>query len=206
LLCLLFYSVLIVCVSDLVIWDSHPLTLGVTPLQVYIDGIAQLNNPNSKLKAAELQAPPTPPNFNEEIKGTLAHDGLPPLNIQNITFQKIVFTNVSALWLKNGYSVEQVHEDTPLLVVVKNGQVECAGHCSDSLDAECVVIDLWGGSIFPALVATNAQLGLQEIRSESSTNDGRIIDPLSVTEVPDIIRGSVPRAMDGLQFGARDAL
>jgi hypothetical protein len=189
-----------------VIWDSHPLTLGATPLQVYIDGIAQLDNPTSKLKAAELQIPPTPPNFDQETKETLAHDGLPPLNIENITSQKIVFTNVSALWLKNGYSVEQVYEDAPLHVVVKDGRVECAGHCSDSLDSDSMMIDLRGGSIFPALVATDTQLGLQEIRSESSTNDGSIIDPLSVTEVPDIIRDAVPRAMDGLQFGGRDAL
>ena len=34
---------------DIVIWESYPLALGVTPRQVYIDGIPQLDHPNSKL-------------------------------------------------------------------------------------------------------------------------------------------------------------
>ena len=30
---------------DIVIWDSHPLALGATPRQIYIDGAHQLENP-----------------------------------------------------------------------------------------------------------------------------------------------------------------
>ena len=37
---------------DIVIWDWHPLALGATPRQVYIDGIPQLEKPQ------ELNKPP----------------------------------------------------------------------------------------------------------------------------------------------------
>ncbi|KAN0081191.1 hypothetical protein V8E55_008815 [Tylopilus felleus] len=35
-------SLLAISISDLAIWDSHPLALGATPVQVFIDGIPQL--------------------------------------------------------------------------------------------------------------------------------------------------------------------
>ncbi|CAG8624366.1 10135_t:CDS:2, partial [Scutellospora calospora] len=35
--------------ADVVVWDSYPLELGATPLEVYIDGIPQFNTPSSVL-------------------------------------------------------------------------------------------------------------------------------------------------------------
>jgi hypothetical protein len=194
--------------ADIVIWDSHPLSLGATPLQVYIDGIAQLENPTSKLKPFEYQSIPPSPNFDKEAKETLVHDGLPPLNINNVTTKRVIFKNVSGLWVKDGYAVQELARSgqAPLTVVVEDGQITCSGECSSELmDKSSVTIDLEGGSIFPALVASGTGLGLGEIALEASTSDGSIFDPLSVV-TPEIIKGVVPRALDGLQFGTRDAL
>lgn len=58
----------------------------------------------------------------------------------------------------------------------------------------------------PALVSFGSPLGLQEISGEPSTYDGVVFDAFG--EVPAIIGGdqSVIRAVDGLQYGTRDAL
>ena len=45
---------------DIVIWDSHPLALGATPRQVYIDGIPQLENPQELTKLSKFQTLPKP--------------------------------------------------------------------------------------------------------------------------------------------------
>ena len=49
-------------------------------------------------------------------------------------------------------------------------------------------------------------MGLNHIDQEESTNDGSVSSPLSL-EPPRILgKGSVIRAVDGLQFATRDAL
>ena len=66
-------------ITDVVLWDSHPLTLGATPQQVWIDGIPQLATPYTITKPSAFQQVPKVPNFDDEVKQTLEYDGLPPL-------------------------------------------------------------------------------------------------------------------------------
>jgi hypothetical protein len=55
-------------------------------------------------------------------------------------------------------------------------------------------------------VSFGSPLGLEHIVAEDSTNDGTIYDPL-VRAVPKVLDADVmARAVDGLQFGSRDAL
>jgi imidazolonepropionase-like amidohydrolase len=53
--------------ADIVLWDSHPLSLGATPSQVFIDGIPQLEGMKLE-KPAALQAAPKTPKFSKEAK------------------------------------------------------------------------------------------------------------------------------------------
>ena len=46
---------------DFIIWDSHPLALGATPRQVYIDGIPQLEKPQELNKPSKFQTLPKTP-------------------------------------------------------------------------------------------------------------------------------------------------
>ena len=57
--------------ADLVIWDSHPLSLGATPKQVIIDGIPQLPTPYIVEKPDAFQVAPKVPNFDKEAKETV---------------------------------------------------------------------------------------------------------------------------------------
>ena len=57
--------------ADLVIWDSHPLALGATPIQVIIDGIPQLPARFVVEKPHSFQVVPKVPNFDKEADQTV---------------------------------------------------------------------------------------------------------------------------------------
>ncbi|THH10380.1 hypothetical protein EW145_g1372 [Phellinidium pouzarii] len=201
---------------DIVLWDSHPLQLGATPMQVFIDGIAQLESPYVVEKSPSLQSIPETPNFDKETKETINHEGLPPLTSQQIITDAIVaFTNVSNIWLRD-HDVRQIKElgfagDSPGVVVVESGEIICAGSaaaCALHLtSADVTTFDLRGGSISPGLVSCGTYLGLQEISMEKSTVDGVVYDGFS-EKMPKILGGedAVIRAADGLMFATRNML
>ncbi|KAH9846908.1 carbohydrate esterase family 9 protein [Lenzites betulinus] len=201
--------------EDLVLWDSHPLALGATPQQVWIDGIAQLEAPHLLFKPAAFQKPPVTPNFDKEAKEAVEYDGLPPLEPKPAKARTVIFTNVSSVYLREDGAVLEAYSarDGPGTVAVRDGKLSCTGGrlsaCASAAgnedDAEFV--DLEGGAISPGLVSTGSPLGLEAIHQEPSTQDGYVLDPLTQV-VPEIAGGSgaVIRAADGLQFGTRDAL
>ncbi|KIJ15978.1 hypothetical protein PAXINDRAFT_99322 [Paxillus involutus ATCC 200175] len=198
--------------ADLVIWDSHPLALGATPMQVFIDGIPQLEVSFAS-KKDESQAAPVTPNFDEEAKAAVEYVGLPPLKPTQITSGGVLFRNVSSMWRRDEYGVHPVFQARSAAdegtVLVENGEITCVGSmgsCNSWVDEGLHVVNLEGGSITPALVSAGSAIGLQEITFESSTSDGPVFDPLE-GPIPSVLgEGSIIRAVDGLMFGTRDAL
>lgn len=196
------------------IWDSHPLALGATPIQVFIDGISQLESPYISDKPPAFQKSPKVPNFDKETQLTLEYDGLPPLrSIKGA--ELVVFTNVSNVFVRTSGTVREIYSATAIaggIVVSRNGRLTCTGDQSACLtdavlgsDSEPFFVDLKGGSIEPALTSYGAPLGLEHINQEPSTNDGFAFEPLS-HRVPKILGGSIVRAVDGLLFDTCDAL
>ncbi|KAK0497265.1 hypothetical protein EDD18DRAFT_148225 [Armillaria luteobubalina] len=201
--------------ADIVVWDSHPLAIGATPKQVYIDGIAQIEKPYSYPKPTVLQSVPKTPNFDEEAAETLKHDGLPPLETKQTTSETVVFVNVSDVYIRDGRTVErrfsvQRSKEAGVLVV-EAGKIVCVGVKATCLAEnayhDAVVVDLVGGSVAPGFVSFGSALGLSHISGEASTNDGPVIGPL-LSNVPSILGGdgAIIRASDGLQFASRDSL
>jgi imidazolonepropionase-like amidohydrolase len=123
----------------------------------------------------------------------------------------VLFINVAAVWVKHYGDDAMGNSEGDLRVVgIRNGQIACIGprrNCSDALSADATVVDLNGGDLTTGLVASSAALGLAEIALEPSTTDGVVADPL-LANVPQILGGeqSLIRAVDGLQFGTRNAL
>ncbi|KAI0692924.1 composite domain of metallo-dependent hydrolase [Cerioporus squamosus] len=205
--------------TDIVLWDSHPLALGATPQQVWIDGIPQLSLPHTQSKPASFQDVPKVPNFDHEAKETLDHDGLPPLEPRSSLNGTVVFANVSSVFLRIAYDVgvSEVASrgDEALWVVVRSGKLVCASElatdCVQSAlhrrDEPATLIDLEGGSISPGLTTFGSALGLGEIMSEASTQDGVAPDGL-LSGAPGLAGGSgaLIRAEDGLVFNTRHAL
>lgn len=154
------------------------------------------------------------PNFDREVKETLEYDGLPPLRSEKLS-KSVMFTNVSSIYKATALGIEQLRptaDEGPLAAVVsESGKISCLGSYNSCSSAGILtgtsVIDLRGGSIAPAFVAFGSPFGLQEIDREMSTGDEIIFDPL-FKPVPQIIGGdtSIMHALDGLEFGTRDAL
>ncbi|KAJ3553840.1 hypothetical protein NM688_g3408 [Phlebia brevispora] len=197
--------------ADIVIWDSHPLSLGATPSQVFIDGIPQISFPSILTKPTSLQKAPATPDFEQEIKDAVKHEGLPPLTPLRTRSDVVLFTNVSNLWLRDATNsvwnvFENLMEWGPGEVVVHDGRILCHGITSGcaAYSADATVVDLQRGSLQPGLVTAGSALGLQEIGMEETTTDGAIYNPLG-SDVPSLALG-LPRAVDGLMYGTRDAL
>ena len=202
--------------EDLVIWDSHPLALGATPAQVFIDGIPQLDGPYVIPKPEAFQDLPKVPNFDLEAQEAVVFEGLPPLLPKRAPTDIILFTNVNNVILPRRGDPAEVYSslgDEVGVVVVRNGDIICYGAevtCAldDLTEGERVrVVDLQGGTVSPGLMTYGSPLGLQEIEAEPSTGDGTVFDPLT-GRVPKLLGGdiSIVRAVDGLQFASRDSL
>uniref|UniRef100_A0A8H8CQ82 Amidohydrolase-related domain-containing protein n=1 Tax=Psilocybe cubensis TaxID=181762 RepID=A0A8H8CQ82_PSICU len=203
--------------KDLVIWDSHPLALGATPVQVLIDGVLQLQTPHITHKPSAFQKSPKVPNFDDEARRVVEYEGLPPLSPSRIFHDTtVVFKNVNSVYYVKDRSIGKLQTSASHLgsmtVVTRNGIIVCHGsdiECMglDLKDTIMEVVDLEGGSLSPALVSFGYPLGLVNIRMEPSTNDGSLFDPL-LGIIPKVLGGdtTVIRAFDGLQFGTRNAL
>ena len=148
-----FFLYILRRLPDIVVWDSHPLALGATPKQVYIDGIPQLTHPFTAEKPASFQRAPKTPNFDKEAEDALKYDGLPPLEPRGAV-ANVLFTNVSSVYLRSGAVVREVFSASSVrgsgVVAVRNGEVVCSGEedaCSQDLDLNVERINLEGGSI-----------------------------------------------------------
>lgn len=206
---------------DVVMWDSHPLSLGATPAQVFIDGIPQLKDPHVLHKPDGLQRSPRTPNFDREARETVEFDGLPPLRRHHrfVNGEIIKLVNVSTVWAMNdmndyhpslddtvpGASHDVFLQDGTVICVTKMGsRCDVNGDLSTQAIHE---INLQGGALLPGLVSFGAPLGLEEIAQEPSTNDGSVPDALTGS-VPAIAGGTnaIIRAVDGLAFNGRNLL
>ena len=141
--------------ADIIIWDSHPLAIGATPKQVFIDGVAQIEDSFTAEKPEALQQAPKTPNFDKETADTIEYDGLPPLEPEVSTTGTVVFANVSDVYIRNGDSIELSFSASstsgPGAVVVRSGKIICAGTEStclvDDLRTNAIIRDLAGGSV-----------------------------------------------------------
>lgn len=202
--------------ADIAVWDSHPLALGATPKQVFIDGIEQLKSPFTAAKPEAFQKSPRTPNFDSEAEDAVKYNGLPPLAPGKSLKKRVVFTNVSSLTVRAKHSSDGLlssfssSENKFGNVIIENGRIACAGSqtsCSLLLTdhSSYETVDLKGGSIFPSLVSYGSPLGLEEISAESSTSDGRVYD-IFEKDPPHALHSSLIHAADGLRFGTRNAL
>lgn len=203
---------------DVVIWDSHPLALGATPQQVFIDGIPQLEKPHTNRKPAVSQTAPNVPNFDKEREAVLQHDGLPPLKPAK-TVKNVIFENVRTVFLRDSETNAIVEADLPdryndTVVIVRDGKMICIAIRASCLTSDILAspssyeyVDLEGGSISPSLVTFGSDLGIAEIASEKSTQDGTVLDPFK-KDIPSILGGDglVIQAVDGLVYATRNAL
>ncbi|KAG0207829.1 hypothetical protein BGX33_006607 [Mortierella sp. NVP41] len=168
--------------ADLVIWEKHPLSLGAHPLQVYIDGIAQIKNVDPE-EWTEQESPllfkKSPELVVPKVKDACSPDA-----------KDGIFTGIKKIIREEG---EEVSSRAELVVVVENGEVVCSGLCRRHLGNKSTPeYDLGGeGVVLPSIFSVGTPLlGLMEIPLERKTGDGTLN-----------LNDQVINAADGLKFG-----
>ncbi|GAA5986559.1 hypothetical protein JCM5350_001371 [Sporobolomyces pararoseus] len=203
--------------ADIVLWSSHPLSLGATPSQVIIDGILQLDKP----QALELPTEKEIERRNGPQIASVPKAKENPLEEQDDGFdfenksqrgkewvETVKFVGVKEVFVKQGTEIVDLannYDDSLLEVVVSGNKIECVAQtCSDFTTRTLKVVDLQGGSLLPSFYAYGPALGLSDITSEKSTSDAKVFDSLTHGELSRSQRslGAV-RAIDGLSFGGK---
>ena len=187
--------------ADIVVWDSHPLSVGATPLQVYIDGRATLDakkvaesQPKTFAeKKSTLEAPKQrkvlPFDVKEELCGSV--DG---------TIGKIIITGIKESFLDHHPVVQSGTNPSNLTMVIQDGSIVCFGNECASATSEDTVIALDDGYVLPGLTAVSVSLGLLEIPSEERTSDGRVSTQSSGSNAEDVVYAKYGVHLDGKNF------
>ncbi|EOD49096.1 putative amidohydrolase family protein [Neofusicoccum parvum UCRNP2] len=150
--------------ADVVVWDSDPLSVGATPVQVWIDGTAQYEDPYLLNKSRSDPIDSSKPLTRSTEDLDVTED------------ENVVFTGVRRSLLPGfEQAVEGAGESTN--VVITNGKVACVGACDAELQAAAAkkvrTVKLQNGYLSPSFTILGSVLGLSEISAEADTVDGR---------------------------------
>lgn len=162
--------------ADVVLWSAHPLSLGATPQQVWIDGVAQLAesfppaSPGDDELARKNGPPPASLRADYDPTREQEDDGFDWLNPGETqrrkkpeVVERVKFVNVGEVLLKDGQQpLESDGAERPFEVVVEDGKIVCMrDECVTA--AEVKTVDLKNGSLLPTLVTFGSALGLTDI-------------------------------------------
>ncbi|KAH6610386.1 hypothetical protein Trco_000406 [Trichoderma cornu-damae] len=190
--------------ADIVVWDSHPLSNGATPLQVFVDGRAQLDESQVKESTGttftatahagdanatiEPQARYEVSDEQRESTCSQAYEADQSFIIDGI--QRAFVDNYPEL----AAELAQNDDDDPLRLVVESGEISCLGPAAVCAQAgsklelagkKALRLSLRNGHVLPGLTAVARALGISEIATLDSAGDGQassqnIGDPESV--------------------------
>ncbi|CAG8948765.1 hypothetical protein HYFRA_00001887 [Hymenoscyphus fraxineus] len=160
--------------ADLVIWNSHPLLVGATPLQVYIDGRATLD-PKTVAEAGVLSQ-------DHGARSPIMKKVLTASEKENICGEvekpgvRVTVTGIRKSYLHEHDEVEGMDEGN-LTMIVEAGKILCFGSsqkCLSESSEAGPTINLQNGYLSPGLKAVSVSLGLSEITMEDTSADGSI--------------------------------
>lgn len=143
--------------ADIALWDSDPLSVGATPVQVWIDGTAQFEDPVS------LKKPDAKPIDQDQA--------LEPSEGPATSHKNVVFTGITQNLLPG---MENTRIEDRTTVVIKDGKIECVGACVHAIASlsSAKTISLRNGHLAPPATVFASYLGVEEISAEEVTNDG----------------------------------
>ncbi|KAI1361514.1 amidohydrolase [Xylaria arbuscula] len=165
--------------ADIVVWDSDPLSTGATPVQVWIDGTAQYENPIELVKPFETRL-----DVPKDVQVT---------KDESRSIADLIITGISKSFIAQK-SANTVDHAQGLIAIVTNGRVTCLGTCSTELkvaqDGGATTVSLENGYITKPFTAFGSLIGLNAIDAESVTDNGGSPDVFS-------------RAVDGLALDTK---
>ncbi|KAI2463535.1 amidohydrolase [Annulohypoxylon bovei var. microspora] len=160
--------------ADIVVWDSDPLSVGAAPVQVWIDGTAQFDDP------VELKKPTALANSLPEVPATTD---------EIVSASEVIFTGVSKSFLSPG--LQSGGHSRNSTVAISGGKIICVGVCGEEIEVAyksgTKIIALQNGYLTKPFTVFGSLVGLNGIDAESDTDNGGS---------PDIFS----RGIDGLAF------
>lgn len=186
--------------ADVVLWDSHPLALGATPIQVFIDGVPIFDEKTAEKKLSAIaDDQPVPPQREFDEVEALS----PDTGEKELVKKDFVATGINKAYIRGKLGLETLSGDEPLTLVVRNGKMACLStSCSGEMEAAIAdgapIHHLRNGYILPGLTTISPSLGLSEISSEKSTQDGRVDASKDPSD-----NNNVAFAKDGLAFDGK---
>ncbi|KAI0475394.1 hypothetical protein GGR56DRAFT_675529 [Xylariaceae sp. FL0804] len=152
--------------ADVVVWDSDPMSVGATPVQVWIDGTAQFEDP------VELAKPFVPLAEKAPLE-TLAPIEAPEAPVPT---SSVIFTGITRDFLTSDLPSDEESQQTNLTMVVSNGKVTCLGACREESTAASQsgtrVVSLANGYVTRPFTVFGSTVGLNAIDAEAATDNG----------------------------------
>lgn len=181
--------------ADIVVWDSHPLSVGATPRQVFIDGVATLDPvkveaSSAHVALAHLGADARRGAGKPAMRATIAHEEREKLcSGSEDQSRAFVISGITRSFLDefpkflaaSTAGGAQLAKKENLTMVIADGKVACLGagaDCSVAVaklhgdDAHVTSIHLENGHLSRGLIAVTSTLGMAEIAMAPTTGDG----------------------------------
>lgn len=197
--------------ADIVVWDSHPLSIGATPRQVFIDGIATLNPLEVEQSSVHVAVRQTD---KPTMRATIAPQEREQICAGTNKGQAFVISGISKSFLEEAPGIlpeaqnKFVHGNITL--VIDNGKITCLGYSRASCvyaeallyenrrKEDIVTIQLQDGYLTRGLIAVTSALGMAEIPMDTTTGDG-LVNVVSLKEAKD--GDNVDHAKYGVSLG-----
>ncbi|KAI0886627.1 amidohydrolase [Annulohypoxylon maeteangense] len=146
--------------ADIVVWDSDPLSVGAAPVQVWIDGTAQFDDPVELRKPVENLSDSLPEVAATSDEVTYASD--------------VIITGVSKSFLSPAFQSGAHSQNST--VAISGGKITCVGVCEEELEiaskSGIKVISLQNGYLTRPFTVFGSLLGLNGIDAEKDTDNG----------------------------------
>jgi imidazolonepropionase-like amidohydrolase len=147
--------------ADIVVWDSDPLSVGATPVQVWIDGTAQYENPVELKKPFETRV-----DVPKDVKIT---------KDDSSSTSEMIIKGISRSFVTREAS-NTINGSYNLTAVISHGKIICLGTCAEEVQAAhhggARTISLENGHITKPFTAFGSLIGLNAIDAESVTDNG----------------------------------
>lgn len=174
--------------ADIVVWDDHPLAVGTTPKQVYIDGVATLDHVKVEESSAHVVAKQGSgdPQHSPSVRAVLPADEREKFCASSRKAgQAFVVTGINKAFLSEFPALlAQADDDSStenLTLIIDNGEVICLGVGSPCSSAAAqlrqdnvVSVSLDNGHLTRGLTTVTAALGMAEISMSPDTGDGAL--------------------------------
>ncbi|KAI1658384.1 hypothetical protein F4813DRAFT_395741 [Daldinia decipiens] len=156
--------------GDLVVWNRHPLQVGATPLEVYIDGNSVVRASDSLWKASE--------SISDLKEAPVSRPSDTPNSACIPGQSDIIIRGSRTSFIGDDGLRSEYPEIGNLTIVVRAGRVVCVGESKcdtavrEAIEDQVPLIDVQDGHILPGLTIITRQHGLTEMHQEPSTSDG----------------------------------